>query len=176
MRSFINAAGVMVLILLHPAIVSAQSETDINRARTFIEETPRSKGILFFAHPEAQFQSVEFVEKHTVVDGDRKVIPGHFAFTYRYAWKSGLSNQDNTTQLIFFFDQGGRFYSVKAGTTTSFFRPFEISDAVVKELRDQLIQKVDREGSENDKRLIRTLIQNGDARGMLTLILRLAQK
>lgn len=176
MRMLIQAAWVvMALVLLGPATLRAQSDAVISRAQEFLESDSRAKSILFFAHPEAKYQRVNLLEASKVVDGDKKVVPGHFALTYRYAWKSGLSDDNNTTDLVFFFDRGGRFYSLKAEKTTSFFPPFGVADTVVKQLRDEIIKKVDKEGTEADKRLVRALIEDGNARGLLSVLLKLDQ-
>jgi hypothetical protein len=175
-RTFRQAVGgVMALVLLGPAVVRAQSDAAVGRAREYLENASRTKGILFFAHPEAQYQGIQLRERTGVVDGNRKPVPGHFALTYVYSWKSGLSGDNNTTELVFFFDQRGRFYALNGGRTSSFFRPFNVADVVVKEVRDQILNKVDRDGTEADRRLVRTLIQDGDARGLLTVLLRLDQ-
>ncbi len=64
---------------------------------------------------------------------------------------------------------------MKGGKTTSLFDPFAVTNAMVKDVRDEMIKKVDKEGTEADKRLVRALIENGDARGLLTLLLKLDQ-
>ena len=176
MKNYIRmTVGVLVLVLLGPAPTRAEEDTETNRARNFLESDVRTKNILFCAHPEAEMQRVTFHGRTNVVDGQRNPVAGHFALIYRYSWKSGLSGDINSTDFELFFDQGGRFYALNAPRTTSFFRPFGISDIVITTVRDEIIRKVDRDGTEADKRLVRALIQNSDSRGLLTMLLKLDQ-
>jgi hypothetical protein len=47
---------------------------------------------------------------------------------------------------------------------------------VVKTLRDQILADVEKNGTDAEKRFVRALIEDGDTRGLLTLVLKLAQR
>ena len=46
---------------------------------------------------------------------------------------------------------------------------------VVQAVKEELPKKVDKDGTDADKRLVRALIEKGDARGLLTMLLKLDQ-
>jgi hypothetical protein len=176
MRTIIQTkAAITILLLLLPSPARAQDYGAVGKAQDFLENQERVKAMLFFAHPEAQYQSVKAKPRTLVSDGRGGVVSGHFALTYTYSWKSPFSGDNNTTDLIFFFDQNGRIYAVDGGPTTSTFRPFTAADVVINASREQILKDVDRTGTEAEKRLVRALIQSGDARSLLAALLKMAQ-
>ena len=46
-------------------------------------------------------------------------------------WVVAFSGDTNSTRFEMFFDQNGRFYSLKAPSTTSFLPPFGVANVVV---------------------------------------------
>src|SRR5262249_21299204 len=129
-------------------------------------------------HPTAEFQKLKLVQSDKVVDENNKVRRGHFVLTYRFSWKSGLFQDNHTTDLDFFFDGKGRFYQVDVGEngTTTFIDPFVGENLVVKAVKHGIIKKVDKEGTAADRKLVRQLLQVGDAQGLLEWILIFDQK
>jgi hypothetical protein len=178
-RTSLRAVGtILLLALLSPAAARAQDDKAVARARAYLENEERAKGILFFAHPTAEFQKLKLVQTDQVVDENNKVLRGHFVLTYRFSWKSGLFQDNHTTDLDFFFDAKGRFYKIDVGEkgTTTFIEPFTAANLVVKAVKDGLIKKVDKEGTAADRKLVRQLLQDADARGLLEWILIFDQK
>src|SRR5262249_43440910 len=129
---------------------------------------------LSYMHPTATYKGVDFIAMTGVKGAGDQLIPGQFALHYRYRWVGAFDNA-NTTDAVFLFDERGRLYDVQAGTTTSLFAPFEGADLIIGVVKDALIAEIDRGNDDEAKKLVRNLIARADARGLLTLVLRVRQ-
>jgi hypothetical protein len=171
----LGAALALAALAALPRNAAAQGYADpVKKARYFLEHPDRAKMILFFAHPEAQYKGIRLKRTEQLEDS-----PGHFTLSYIFEWKSPLSGDDNTTKLVFKFDKGGRFYDVlptKSEDTTSDFSPFSAFDLLLKLGGNEIRRKVEQDGSETEKELVRQLIKRADGRRLLILVLRIDQR
>jgi hypothetical protein len=175
-RSFSPVKVLLALCLafLARGPVSAADKDKVDAAKRFLSNTDRAKAALFFAHPTATYNQVDVEKVSDVVDRASRPIPGAFAVTVRYTWKS-LFDDANTSDLIFFFNARGRLTEIQLGPTTSFFKQFTGSDIVLNAIKDELEKKIDEWKDADARRTARTLIRAADTRGLLTLMLQMDQ-
>ena len=167
-RFLLFSAAVAALVLpVKPA--RAADPKDVDAAKTFLTNMSRAKGVLFFCHPTATYESVE-VTGDGGVTRDGRLVPGAFHVKVRYTWKS-LFNDTNTSDLHFLFDAKGRLTELQAGRTTSLFAQFSAADVVIDAIKDELTKEVAKWKDAAARQLAADLISKADARGLLTLIL-----
>jgi len=168
----LSAALAALVLPVKPA--RAADAKDVDAAKTFLTNVSRAKGILFFCHPTATYQSVKVVGDGGVTRAGRPV-PGAFHVKVQYTWKS-LFNDTNTSDLIFFFDTNGRLTELQAGRTTSLFAQFSAADVVIGAVKEELMKAVANWKDATARQLAADLIRKADARGLLTLILQQDQR
>lgn len=175
-RSFSPSKVLLALCLavLARGPVWAADKDKVDAAKRFLSNTDRAKGVLFFAHPTATYNKVDVEGVSDVENRAGRPIPGAFAITMRYTWKS-LFDDTNTSDLIFFFNARGRLTEIQLGRTTSFFKQFTGSDIVLNAVKDELEKKIDEWKDADARRTARGLIRSADTRGLLTLILQMDQ-
>jgi hypothetical protein len=163
----------MVLALAGP--VSAADADQVASARQFLGDEARAKAILFFMHPTAEYGGVKYVKQTGVVNAATgEARQGWFCLHYQFQWKSGLFNDANTTEALAFFNERGRLMEVQAGATSSFVKPFTAANIVIAAVKDEILKNVN--GDDNKEKIVRALIEEADARGLLTFLLQLEQK
>ena len=76
---------------------------------------------------------------------------------------------------MFFFNDKGRFYSLRAGETTGVFKPFELAKAIVDLTKEAIRAAVKDSSDKQMKEDVEAAIKNVDAKAMLRLQLILEQ-
>ena len=111
----VHFVGVLA-VLTALALVGQSRAADPDRrlmakAQKFLEERDRAKACLQFANFGATYKGVETKSWSKVVDDRNRELDGYFALTVRYSW-AGLLSDSEYTELVFFFNDKGRFYAV----------------------------------------------------------------
>jgi hypothetical protein len=165
-------AGLVLLLgLVAPA--AAADPDQVSRAQGFLAGGGRPKAILFFMHPTAEYRDMQYLKQTGVVSGTGLERPGWFCLHYRFRWKSGLFGDENTTEFRAFFNDRGRLAEIQAGPTSSFAGPFTATNIVMAAVKDEVLKNV--KGDNNKERIVRRLIEDADARGLLTFLLQVDQ-
>jgi len=165
----------VVLALAGRATASDPDQKLLNAAQSFLENEARAKSVLDFAHFGATYRGVETRFWQKVVDDKNREITGYFALTVRYYW-AGLLSDNEHTDVVFFFDNRGRFYALRSGDSTSkVFKPFELAKAVVGLTKEVIRAAVKDSSDKQMKELVETAITNVDAEALLRLKLILEQ-
>ena len=153
---------------------AAEKET-VARTRKYLEAENRAKGILFFMHPTASFEKLEYIRTIGVFDArTRKERKGHYCLEYRFHWKSGLFNDDHTTVLQASFDEAGKLDEIGGGKTTTFIKPFAASNVVLAAVKEQILEAFEDDAAAH--RVVKGLIEDQDVRKLLTFVLQREQK
>jgi hypothetical protein len=174
-----HLARLLLAVLMFLALVGQSRAADpdprlIAKGQKFLEDDKRAKSVLSFAHFGATYRGAECRSWTTVVDEKKQPLTGYFALTMRYYW-AGLVSDDEHTDLVFFFDDNGRFYGLRDGETTSkFFKPFELSKAVI-DLTKEAIRASVKDSDKDTKASVEAAIRDVDAKAMLRLKLMLEQ-
>jgi hypothetical protein len=161
-------------LLLAASGARAADADQVARAKRYLTNADTAKATLFFAHPTATYRGVEVVGLGDVIDGARRPVPGAFALTVRYEWKS-LFDDTNTSDIVFLFNNRGRLTEVQAGRTTSFFAEFSGADLVLAAVKDELLKDVEKWKDAEARRTAYALIRAADTKGILTLLLQTGQ-
>jgi hypothetical protein len=170
MRFIHKIAGIVALVVATcPGSVRGDEPQKIKAAKEFLEKESRLKGVLFFAHPTATYTDYDYVETTGVVDKSGKTLKDYFVITYKVSW-TGLFNNNETTSLDFFFDDKGKLIDLNA-KSTGVFKAFGATNVVIDKIKDKIIEQVDKNGTETDRKTVRTLINDGDAKSLLVWIL-----
>lgn len=174
MRS-IRTAGIFLGVLLTLAgSAQAADKALIARAQQFLENDNLAKGILFFIHPTPTLQRWEYRDCTGVKDGRGKELLGHFALHYRYHWKGGLLGDTGHTDVIFFFNANGRFEELQARSTSPV-APFGGANLVIGAVKDVLLKEIDKSNDETAKKVVRKLIEDVNAKGLLEFLMKWEQ-
>jgi hypothetical protein len=147
---------------------AADKET-IAKSRKYLEAKGRAKAILFFMHPTASFEKMEYL-RTTVVKGRE----GHYCLEYRFRWKSNLFDDDHTTAFQAFFDEAGKLDAIAGGKTTTFVKPFAASNVVLAAVEEQLLEAFEDDAAA--RRVVKKLIADKEVRKLLTFMLQRGQK
>jgi len=146
----------------------------IDKAQVFLEQEMRAKAVLDYAHFGATYTGVETRSWQKVTDERKRERSGHFALTVRYSW-AGLLSDDEHTDIVFFFDDRGRFYSLRAQETTGLLKPFELSKAIIDLTKEGIRAAVKDSSDEAMKRDVENAIKKLDVEALLRLQLILEQ-
>ncbi len=167
MKSTVKPLLALCTVLLLACGRAGAADTElVDRAKDYLADTDRAKMVLFFAHPTATYQDASVARVTGMRDG--------FSVTMRYSWKS-LFDSDNTSDLVFYFNDRGRLTDIESGRTTSFFKQFTGSDIVLDALKDELVKKIRDWDDPDARRTALALIRNADTRALLTLLLQVDQ-
>lgn len=135
-------------LLLFPNIADAQTDSaELRRAKQLIEK--EKVAILLFAHPTADFQSIQ-LEAH-------KAQRNGFSLVYKFYWYSPISEKKHTTQLTFHFDDNGNLDFIQTGHTSSLFKPFFGSNTVGSLIKSELKKDA---SLQNDREFMKLLEMN----------------
>jgi hypothetical protein len=145
----------------------------IAKAQRFLEDETRAKAILGFAHFGATYRGVECLN-WSDVDQQKQLPAGHFTITVRYDW-AGLLSADEHTNLVYFFNERGRFYKFRDDETTSLFKPFELSKAIVDLTKEAIRASVKDSKDEEMKANVEAAIRAVDVKALLRLKLMVEQ-
>ena len=161
-KRFLLFGATLAALVLPVMPARAADPKEVDAAKAFLTNMSRAKGVLFFCHPTATYQSVE-VTGDGGVSRDGRLVPGAFHVKVRYSWKS-LFNDTNTSDLHFFFDAKGRLTELQAGRTTSLFAQFSAADVVIGGVKDELTKEVAKWKDAAARQLAADLISKADAR------------
>ncbi|HYV36126.1 MAG TPA: hypothetical protein VE988_10510 [Gemmataceae bacterium] len=111
------ALAAVVILAISANLAQAQTNEVKEKAKKFLTQTDRAKGILNLAHPTSTLQSqgVEFF----TVEKNKQSVPGHFIVAVKYSWRSSMDNKNYSTTLDFYFDAGGNLYELRCFNTNS---------------------------------------------------------
>jgi hypothetical protein len=154
--------------------VQAQERADVERARQFLDSDSRGRAVLGYLHAGATYTGHRLVATLAVEDAQGKRLDGQFALRYRFDWKIPLG--DNTTTADFLFDRAGRFYGISGERTTSVVnRPYDLANLTIKVLGESVYQAAKERMTETDRKWVRQIIDDANAKGMLEWSLRFQQ-
>lgn len=158
------------LIVPAPAQVSPRMERAIQKTHAFVTKDSRVKDIHGYLHMGTRLTDVTHL-RTTFVRRNGNVIPDHFALVYRFSW-----NSVDWTDVAFLCDGDGDIYEVQALDSTGIVqRPFVIANASIKLFGELIYAAFQEKMTDDDRKLVRSLIENSDAKGMLELALKLQQ-
>src|SRR5262249_48390024 len=175
MRLTKTVGGLLGLLFLLTGPAWAADKDQIARAQKLLEDESNAKGVLFFMHPTPTLTECEYRDRTGVKNGKGKLLDGHFALHYRYHWKGGLLGDNGYTDVIFFFDDKGKFEELQVAKTTSPFAVFTGANLVIDLVKDAVLEEIDKGNDETAKKVVRRLIENVDAKGLLEFMLKWEQ-
>lgn len=166
------AALVLACACAGPA--RAADKDHVDAAKKFLTDKDRAKAVLFFMHPTADFKSVKLVEQTGVINAlTKEERKGWFCLKMRYSWRSNLFNDDHTTDLLVFFNDKGKLDSLRAGTTSTFAKPFGAANVVLAAVKEKLLEDIK---DDDVRKVVAAFIRNEDVAGLLGYLLKLDQK
>jgi hypothetical protein len=167
--------AVSLAISLFTAICPAQSQGDVSRAVVladgFLRSEARGRETLGYLHFGAAYHGHEYLRTVSVVGGDARPIPGHFALVYRFHWED-----DGITDLAYLCNEAGRVYRVQVMYTNAVFSPpFGLANLAIQVLGDALIEANKNEMSDLERKVVQKLVDSADAKGLLEWSLQFEQ-
>jgi hypothetical protein len=147
------------------------STTAVRRANNFFKTEKRGKDILGALHFGARYDGHTLKEYTRVTDSDGRTVPGHFCLVYDFQWAG-----DGKTQIGFFCDARGNFYSSKVIKTNAFLsQPYAVAKLSIKLLGETLLAAFKDDLKEDDRKAIRKMIDDADPRGLMEVSLKFQQ-
>jgi hypothetical protein len=176
-----KAQSVMVLVLLAAVCLSVfappapaaqeSSQQAVNAAARFMETEGRGQEILSFVHFGADYRGYDYLRTESVVDARGNRIDGEFALVYRFKWEN-----DGVTDLAFLCHPNGQIYQVNVEWTNALLsQPFALANLSIKVLGNYLISQNKNNMSDFQFRLVKKLVDDADAKGLLEFSLALQQ-
>jgi hypothetical protein len=173
-RQLFRLVAVAVVLIVVGLVRAAEpDQKQIARAQKFLEDVRRAKATLNLAAFGATYRGIECLHWQKIVDEKKREMEGYFALTVRYYW-AGLLSDDEHTDIVFFFDDKGRFYSLREGETTGLLKSFELSKAVI-DLMKEAIRAAAKDAEKEIREAVEAAIKNVDAKALLRLKLILEQ-
>ncbi len=118
-------------------------------------------------HLGGTYQDYEILSALRVVDRDGDTIPGHFALKVSYDWKALFG--ENSTTAIFFFDEKGTVYDVRADTTSVVNEPFVLASGTIQVLGNALLQAFGDQMTADDRKQLQKIVDTADAKALMIL-------
>jgi hypothetical protein len=120
---------------------------------------------LGYIHLGGTYHDHEILSALRVVDRDGDTVPGHFALKISYDWKAFLG--ENSSTAIFFFDEKGTIYDVRAETTSVINEPFVLASGAIQVLGNALIQAFGEQMTADDRNQLQKIIDSADAKALM---------
>lgn len=147
------------------------SDSAVRRAAAFVDTKSRGEFVLGHLHMFATYRGHKYRETLRVTNSTGAVEPGKFALVYRYYW-----NDDDYTDLAYFFDAKGGFDGVQAMRSTAIIQqPFAIAELSIKLLGNVLVEAFRDNLSPGERASIQQMIDSADVKGLLETALTLQQ-
>lgn len=166
-----------IAIAAAPEIAVAQDSQAISRALrclNFDENSARARDTLGFLHFAASHVACSFEGRLGVVDSSGQTVSGDFALAYEFVWDAGGGHGHTT--LAFFFNGDGSYEGSRVLKTDAVFnQPFELAKLSIQVVGQLLIEAYGDQMNDNDRRILRELIDRADAKGLLDLQIKLRQ-
>ncbi|HVU44883.1 MAG TPA: hypothetical protein VHD85_02090 [Terracidiphilus sp.] len=143
---------------------SYDNDTGIQRAYSILQNRQNATDILSFVHFGATYNSHEYLQTRSVVDGSGNPIDGDFALVYRFHWEG-----DGVTDIAFFCHSSGQIYKSQIVRTNALLsQPFALANLSIQMVGRMVVNSDDRM-SNSDRELAIKLIDDADAHGLLDL-------
>lgn len=150
---------------------AADSATE-ERAAKFLQKESVAKDIHGMLHTGSTYQGTKNLGFYDVNDSLGRKVPGEFAIKIRHFWSAEKGSNDHT-DVMYFFNDKGRFKSLRVENTSAIFnQPFALSGVIIEVVKEALINDI--RNNPNREQLTR-LIKSADAKGLLELMLALGQ-
>jgi hypothetical protein len=163
------ALAIWALVL--PAGYAADTRS-IERAKAFLNPESRGRDVLGYLHMGADFLAYDYLRTTGVNDGRGAPLEGHFALFYRFKWKT---TSDGYTDLAFLCNSAGNVYKVSVMDTDAILPPFFTANVTINVLGNALISMFNEKLTPDDRRQLRALVNDADAKGLLEFSLRVQQ-
>jgi hypothetical protein len=161
----------MLLLFVHPVRADEIDARAVEKARAFLDATKRGEFVTGFCHFGMKYQGHKYSEMRTVQDAGGRKVASHFALVYDYKW-----GDDGETRLGFLCDARGNVYKTQAMASNGIVqRPFAVANLSIKLVGEALYDALKEKLSDDDRRLLRQLIDDADAQGLMHLGLRVQQ-
>lgn len=140
------------------------SQAALDRAHLFLKTKDRGKDILEYVHFGATYSSHEYLK--TIDLGG-----GSFALVYRFNWQPA-----GITDIAFLCDARGTLESVRIEASNGEFNsPFALANLTIGVVGKVLLETFGGDLNDDDRRQIRRMIRDADAKSLLEWSLRFQQ-
>ncbi len=160
--------GTMVVTSLLCAVerVAAQPPAKAKSNQELIEK--EAKGILLLAHPTVTLTAATY-------DKITEFKDGTYALTYKFTWKN-LFDDPCYRYWHFYFTKEGIVYEIGDGATDTTFKPFELTNAALNEIKDVIRDQISKGQLKKDDPVVKPLLEAPNGRRLTVLLLQLTQK
>jgi hypothetical protein len=171
-RTRVASLAIALLAALAPYVrAGEESQQAVNDAHRFLAPAARGREVLSYVHFGARYDGHQYLRTVPVNDGNGRRVYGHFALVYRFRWEG-----DGITDLGYLCDSRGRVYGVQVMYTNAILsQPFFLANTAIKSLGNLLIDAFEEKMNTDERRLVRGLVDDADAKGLLEWSLKFQQ-
>jgi hypothetical protein len=150
------------------SVAMAQGVQKVQRVANFLGTAKRGKDVMSYLHFGSTYVDHEVIKASRVTDRDGQAVPGHFALTVVYDWKSSFG--DNSTTVVFFFDEKGEPYEIQCepkDSTSIISPPFSVASGAIQILGNLLIGAFGGQMNAKERADMQKAVDAADARMLL---------
>lgn len=161
----------VLLLFVHPVRADEIDAEAIEKARAFLDSGQRGEFVAGLCHFGTKYLGHSYSQTRTVQDGSGRKVAGHFALVYDYQWGDG-----GKSRLAFLCDAQGNFYKTQVMASNGIVQqPFAVANLSIKLVGEALYDGLKDNLTDGDRRLLRQLVDDANAQGLLHLALRVQQ-
>jgi hypothetical protein len=170
-RLFTASLAISFFAAICPALPLGSVPRGVALADRFLRTEARGRETLSYLHFGADYHGHEYLKTVSVVGGDDRPIPGHFALVYRFHWED-----DGITDLAYLCNEAGRVYAVQVMYTNAVWSPpFGWANAAIQVLGNALIEANKNQMSELERKVVQKLVDAANAKALLEWSLQFEQ-
>src|SRR5262245_12939633 len=175
MRTTTKTLAALAIVTALTGFASASKAADSvleANAANYLQKESVAKDIHGMLHTGSNYLGTKNLGTFDVTDSGGRKIPGEFAIKIRHQWSAERGSNDYT-DVFYFFNDKGRFKSLRVENTTAIFnQPFALAGVLVETLKELLIKEV---SNHPNREQLTKFIRSADAKGLLELRLALGQ-
>jgi len=162
----------LLLVCARPVLAQEPDMQAVDRAKSFLDSAKPWPFINVCVHFPTEFRGQTYAKMLPLVDRDGVRVPGQFALVYDYQWAD-----DGSTQLAYYCDTRGNIFKVQVlADNGSLNRPFALANASIAIVGDQLYEALKNDLTDNQRRVVRQIIDSANAQRLLEYGLPLIQQ
>lgn len=161
----------VLFLFIQPLQADDIDSRAVEKAKSFLKTSKRGEFVNGFVHFGTKYLGHGYAKTLTVKDGTGNILAGHFALAYDFDWTDG-----GKTQLAFLCDAKGNVYKVQVMACNGVFQqPYALANLSIQIVGEALYDALKEKLSEGDRKLVRKLIDDVDAQGLMQFGLRVQQ-
>jgi hypothetical protein len=161
---------VLLVPMARAALAQDISDEAVKRADRFLASAECGRDVIGLVHFGSAYKGHDYVATRRVTENGN-VVADEFALVYEYRW-----GEDGATKIAFFCDKRGSVTGVRVlETNAELSQPFLMANATIQLAGKAIIEGFKEKMSDDDRKTLKTILDNADAKSLLEFSLALEQ-